>query len=135
VIAPPSSISGTDRSARAGRPRSTTSAATFLAQLLKSTANNGNVAAVGLVAGSTLSTHGDAVPAARREPARHQFGRTRRARLRLAVWQRLATDLRLRQSDSIVTRTVTLDELPQAFDVYLEGRHRGRTLVRIAGSD
>jgi acrylyl-CoA reductase (NADPH) len=105
-----------------------------LAQLLKSTANNGGVAAVGLVAGSTLST--SVIPFLLRGVNLLGINSAATPRAtRLAVWQRLATDLRLRQSDSIVTRTVTLDELPQAFDVYLEGRHRGRTLVRIAGSD
>ena len=50
---------------------------------------------------------------------------------RLAVWQRIATDLRPRQLARIVTRTIDFEELPQAFPDYLAGRVTGRTLVRI----
>lgn len=54
--------------------------------------------------------------------------------LRLQVWQRLGSDLKPRHLDSIVTRTVTLDELPTAFDGYLEAGITGRTVVRIAAA-
>jgi NADPH:quinone reductase-like Zn-dependent oxidoreductase len=52
---------------------------------------------------------------------------------RLAVWQRIATDLAPRHLDQIVTRTLDFEQLPQAFQVYLDGAHSGRTLVRIGG--
>ena len=51
---------------------------------------------------------------------------------RLAVWQRIATDLRPRHFDGLVTRVLTFDELPGAFPDYLEGRVTGRTVVRIS---
>lgn len=51
--------------------------------------------------------------------------------LRLAVWQRIATDLKPRHLDVIGTRTVTLDELASAFDGHLKGTVTGRTLVKI----
>ena len=54
--------------------------------------------------------------------------------LRLQVWQRLASDLKPRHLDSIVTRTVTLDQLPTAFDGYLKAGITGRTVVRIAAA-
>lgn len=54
--------------------------------------------------------------------------------LRLQVWQRLGSDLKPRHLDSIVTRTVTLDQLPTAFDGYLEAGITGRTVVRIAAA-
>jgi acrylyl-CoA reductase (NADPH) len=50
---------------------------------------------------------------------------------RLAVWQRIATDLKPRHLDVIGSRTVTLDELPTAFDGYIKGTNTGRTLVKI----
>jgi NADPH2:quinone reductase len=53
--------------------------------------------------------------------------------LRLQVWQRLATDLKPRHLDSIVTSTIDFDQLPQAFDAYLKASVTGRTVVRIAG--
>jgi NADPH2:quinone reductase len=55
---------------------------------------------------------------------------TRRRR----VWQRLAGDLRPRHLQEIVTGVVSLEELPGVFDQLLAGRHRGRTVLRIAGS-
>jgi NADPH2:quinone reductase len=51
--------------------------------------------------------------------------------LRLAVWQRLASDLRPRHFDRLVTRTIAFDDLPGAFDDYLKGRALGRTVVKI----
>lgn len=51
--------------------------------------------------------------------------------VRLAVWQRLATDLKPAHLSSIVTRVVSLDELPSAFGAYLQAQVTGRTLVEI----
>lgn len=53
--------------------------------------------------------------------------------LRLQVWQRLASDLKPRHLDSIVTRTIDFAQLPSAFDDYLKAGVTGRTVVRIAG--
>jgi acrylyl-CoA reductase (NADPH) len=50
---------------------------------------------------------------------------------RLAVWQRIASDLKPKHLDVIGSRTVTLDELPTAFDAYIKGTNTGRTLVKI----
>ncbi len=50
---------------------------------------------------------------------------------RLAVWARIAGDLRPRHLDRIVTRTVDLAELPTVFPDYVASRVVGRTLVRI----
>jgi acrylyl-CoA reductase (NADPH) len=51
--------------------------------------------------------------------------------LRLAVWQRIASDLRPRHLERIVTRTIDFAQLPAAFPAYLDGRVTGRTVVRI----
>ncbi|MFC4310273.1 oxidoreductase [Steroidobacter flavus] len=53
--------------------------------------------------------------------------------LRLQVWQRLGTDLKPRHLDSIVTSTIPFEQLPGAFDAYLQAGVTGRTVVRIAG--
>ncbi|MGP8033228.1 MAG: oxidoreductase [Steroidobacteraceae bacterium] len=50
---------------------------------------------------------------------------------RLAVWQRIATDLKPRHLARIVTRTIAFEELPAAFPDYLGGRVTGRTVVKI----
>jgi acrylyl-CoA reductase (NADPH) len=51
--------------------------------------------------------------------------------VRLEVWKRIATDLKPRHLDRIVTRTITLEQLPDAFDAYLKGAVTGRTVVKI----
>ena len=53
--------------------------------------------------------------------------------LRERVWERLASDLKPRRLDRIVTSEVALADLPSAFGGYLEGVITGRALVRIAG--
>lgn len=54
--------------------------------------------------------------------------------LRLEVWKRLATDLKPRHFDQIVTRTIDFAQLPTAFDDYIKAGVTGRTVVRIAAS-
>ncbi len=49
---------------------------------------------------------------------------------RSRVWQRLAGDLKPRRLAG-VTRTIDFDQLPGAFDDYIKGRVKGRTVVRI----
>lgn len=51
---------------------------------------------------------------------------------RLRVWERLATDLKPRHL-AAVTRTIAFDELPGAFDAFIRGEVKGRTVVRIGG--
>ena len=45
---------------------------------------------------------------------------------------KLATDLKPRQL-AAVTRTIGFDALPTAFDDFIHGRVKGRTVVRIGG--
>ncbi len=49
---------------------------------------------------------------------------------RQRVWDRLATDLKPRHL-AAVTRTIDFDALPDAFDDYIKGQVKGRTVVRI----
>ena len=49
---------------------------------------------------------------------------------RQRVWDRLATDLRPTHLLEI-TRTIELDALPEAFDDFVQGRVKGRTVVKI----
>jgi len=52
--------------------------------------------------------------------------------LKRRVLERLASDLKPRHLNQIVSRQVTLDELPGVFNDYIDGRVTGRTVVRIA---
>jgi acrylyl-CoA reductase (NADPH) len=51
---------------------------------------------------------------------------------RTGIWRRIATDLKPRHLDTIVTDEIAFDELPGAFAAYLEGKVRGRAIVRVA---
>jgi hypothetical protein len=53
-------------------------------------------------------------------------------KLRLKVWDRIATDLKPTQLKLIAGDTVAIDQLPGVFPKVLEGRHQGRIVVRIA---
>jgi acrylyl-CoA reductase (NADPH) len=90
----------------------------------------GNIASIGLAAGPELKT--TVMPFILRGVSLLGINSSATPReWRLAVWQRIATDLRPKHLERIVTRTITFDELPQAFPAYLEGRVSGRTVVRI----
>jgi len=52
--------------------------------------------------------------------------------VRLEVWKRIASDLRPRHFDKLLTRTISFQDLPSAFDDYIKGRVLGRTVVKIA---
>jgi NADPH2:quinone reductase len=56
------------------------------------------------------------------------------AALRYKLWPRLATDLRPPHLASIVTEVVGLEDLPRVFAAMLEGRVRGRTVVKLGGA-
>ena len=52
--------------------------------------------------------------------------------LRLRIWRRLASDLKPPKLRQIAATTITFDDLPKVFGLVLEGRHRGRIVVKIA---
>jgi acrylyl-CoA reductase (NADPH) len=91
----------------------------------------GNIASVGLAGSAELKT--TVMPFILR--AVNLLGinsSTTPREMRLAVWKRIATDLRPRHLDRIVTRTIAFDDLPGAFPAYIEGGVVGRTVVKIA---
>jgi acrylyl-CoA reductase (NADPH) len=90
----------------------------------------GNIASIGLASGAELSTtvmpfilRGVALLGINSSATRREW--------RLAVWQRIATDLRPRHLERIVTRTIDFHELAGAFPAYLAAGVTGRTVVRI----
>ena len=50
---------------------------------------------------------------------------------RQRLWRRLATDLRPRHLDRIVSKTIGLEGLEESFDQILAGNTRGRVVVKI----
>jgi len=91
----------------------------------------GNIASIGLAASPELKT--TVMPFILRGVSLLGINSVYTPRaMRLQVWQRLASDLKPRHLDSIVTRTIDFDALPTAFDAYLKGSVVGRTVVRIS---
>jgi NADPH2:quinone reductase len=90
----------------------------------------GNIASIGLAGGHELKT--TVMPFILRGINLLGINSVATPReVRLAVWQRLATDLRPAQLDRIAGRTVDFDELPAQFDDYIKGRVTGRAVIRI----
>jgi NADPH2:quinone reductase len=90
----------------------------------------GNIASVGLAGGAEL--HTTVMPFILRGVSLLGINSsaTQRAE-RLEVWRRIASDLAPRHLDRIVTRTLGFEDLPGAFQAYLDGNVTGRTVVRI----
>ena len=105
----------------------------MLAWLTRTVGFWGNIASIGLAAGSQLET--SVMPFILRGVNLLGINSVATPRaVRLAVWNRIGTDLRPRHLDRIVTRTIAFHELPDAFQAYLHGSIIGRTVVAIAGA-
>jgi acrylyl-CoA reductase (NADPH) len=91
----------------------------------------GNIASIGLAASHKLET--TVMPFILRGVSLLGINSSAMPReVRVAIWKRLATDLKPRHLDRIVTQTIAFDELPDAFDAFVKGRIMGRTVVKIA---
>jgi NADPH2:quinone reductase len=91
----------------------------------------GNIASVGLAGGAEL--HTTVMPFILRGVNLLGINSVYTPReARLAVWGRIATDLRPAQLERIAAKVVPFTDLPGQFDDYLKGRVTGRTVVRIA---
>lgn len=91
----------------------------------------GNIASVGLAGGHEL--HTTVMPFILRGVSLLGINSVKTARdERKQVWARIADDLRPRHLDAIRTSEIDLAELPDAFDDYLKGTVRGRTVVRVS---
>ena len=101
-----------------------------LTWLTRTVDNWGNIASIGLTGGAELRT--TVMPFIIRGVNLLGINSAATLRpMRLVVWNRIATDLKPRHLDRIVTRTLGFDELPQAFQAYLDGTVTGRTVVKI----
>ena len=101
-----------------------------LAWLTRTTDANGNIACVGMAASIDLNT--TVLPLILRGVnllGINSVSVSREERVR--IWERLGSDLRPRHLDRIVTNTVSLEQLPDAFQQYIDGGVMGRTIVSI----
>jgi acrylyl-CoA reductase (NADPH) len=103
----------------------------LLTWLTRTVDNWGNIASIGLAASHKLET--TVMPFILRGVSLLGVNSSSMPRdVRVAIWKRLATDLKPRHLDKLVTRTIGFDELPGAFDGYLKSLVLGRTVVKIA---
>jgi NADPH2:quinone reductase len=101
-----------------------------LAWLTRTVGFRGNIASIGNAGGAQLET--TVMPFILRGVNLLGINSSATPRaLRLAVWQRIATDLAPRHLARIVTRTVDFADLPGAFAALIDGHNLGRTLVKI----
>jgi NADPH2:quinone reductase len=102
-----------------------------LAWLTRTVNYGGNIASIGLAA--SIELHTTVVPFILRAVCLLGINSVDTPRdLRLAVWQRLGSDLRPRHLDAIGSRTVAFAELPNCFQPFIDGEVSGRTVVEIA---
>ena len=102
----------------------------YLAWLLSTTDYGGNVASIGLAASHELDT--TVMPFILRAVCLLGINSVETPRdLRLAVWKRIAGDLMPGHLDRIGHTTIAFDDLPGAFQAYLDGTVTGRIVVEI----
>lgn len=103
----------------------------ILSWFTRSTKYAGNVASIGLAASHKLDT--TVMPFILRGVNLLGINAVDTPReLRAAVWQRLATDLRPRHLDDIVSGEITLDEVIPRMQDWVDGKVTGRVLVRLS---
>ena len=104
----------------------------YLGWAIRSVAPGGNVAAVGMAAGTEFSS--SVMPFILRGVSLlgvDSVNVTREQRER--IWSRLAADIDRAQLDSVCSGEITLEHLPGLCDEMLAGLRQGRTLVRVGG--
>lgn len=103
----------------------------YLAWLTRTVKYGGNIASIGLAASHELVT--TVIPFILRAVCLLGINSVETPRkLRLAVWERIGKDLKPKHLDVIAARTIGFDELPDAFQAFIDGTVTGRTLVEIS---
>lgn len=102
-----------------------------LTWLTRTVKYGGNIASIGLAASPALNT--TVLPFILRAICLLGINSVDTPRdLRLAVWSRIGSDLRPRHLDIISGTTIEFDDLPGAFQAYMDGTVTGRALVAIS---
>lgn len=102
----------------------------YLAWLTRTVDYGGNIASVGLAAGTGLQT--TVLPFILRAVCLLGINSVDTPRpLRQAVWARIGGDLRPRHLDAIGQGSIRFEELPDQFQAYLDGTITGRKVVAI----
>ncbi|MEO1202251.1 MAG: oxidoreductase [Pseudomonadota bacterium] len=102
----------------------------YLTWLTRTVDYSGNIASIGLAASHKLET--TVIPFILRAVCLLGINSVETPTdLKLAVWKRIAGDLKPANLDSIGHTTIPFDELPGAFQAYLDGKVTGRVVVEI----
>ena len=102
----------------------------YLTWLTRTMQYGGNIASIGLAASHELNT--TVIPFILRAVCLLGINSVDTPReLRLRVWERIGSDLKPRHLGIIGSRSISFDELPDAFQAYIDGKVTGRTLVEI----
>jgi NADPH2:quinone reductase len=103
----------------------------YLTWLTRTVDYGGNIASIGLASSFALQT--TVLPFILRAVCLLGINSVDTPReLRQAVWGRIGSDLKPQHLDTIGHRTISFDELPDAFQGYIDGTIKGRTVVEIA---
>ena len=103
----------------------------YLTWLTRTMRYGGNIASIGLAASHELNT--TVMPFILRAVCLLGINSVETPRdLRRAVWQRIGADLKPQHLDTIGHRSIDFDDLPAAFQDYIDGTVTGRTVVTIA---
>jgi len=102
----------------------------YLTWLTRTMDYGGNIASIGLAASPALNT--TVLPFILRAVCLLGINSVDTPReTRLAVWKRIAGDLRPRHLDRIGHTTIPFEDLPGAFQAYIDGTVTGRVVVQI----
>lgn len=102
----------------------------YLTWLTRTMSYGGNIASIGLAASPLLNT--TVLPFILRAVCLLGINSVETPRdLRRAVWSRIGTNLKPQHLARIGHRTISFDELPGAFQAYIDGKITGRTVVEI----
>ncbi len=102
----------------------------YLTWLTRTMKYGGNIASIGLAASHELNT--TVLPFILRGVCLLGINSVDTPRdLRLQVWQRIGADLKPQHLDVIASRMITFNELPGAFQAYIDGTVTGRCVVQI----
>ena len=103
----------------------------YLTWLTRTMMYGGNIASIGLAASPSLKT--TVLPFILRGVNLLGINSVETPRdLRVAVWKRIASDLRPQHLDRIGSKTILFDELPDYFQAYLDGEVTGRVVVVVS---
>lgn len=103
----------------------------YLTWLTRTMQYGGNIGSIGLAASHELNT--TVLPFILRGVCLLGINSVDTPRnLRLAVWKRIGTDLKPQHLDTIASTNIGFDELPGAFQDFVDGKVTGRVVVKIS---